>query len=222
MDFDNQFSVEAPIDDVWKAMLDLERVAPCVPGASVTEKTGDSAYKVAIKVKLGPMSMTYSGDVEIVEADEGEHRAVMSAKAKESRGQGNADAKVEMRLTSENGLTRGTIHSDVAISGKAAAMGQGVIADVSGRLVETFAGNLAAMLAGETEAATPDRAVTQVLVAQPQPVWTAPEVDEGLPILAIVGGVVAARLRDPRTLMATLTGVAIFFYLLGRRRGSRW
>jgi uncharacterized protein len=158
MEFDNTFTVEAPIDEVWDAMLDVERVAPCVPGASVIEQTGDNAYKVAIKVKLGPVSMTYRGDVEVVESDAGARRAVMSAKAKESRGQGTADATVEMRLSQENGATHGAIHTHVAISGKAAAMGQGIIGDVSARLIDTFAGNLAAMLAAREGLAAAEEA----------------------------------------------------------------
>jgi uncharacterized protein len=153
MEFDNTFTVAAPIDEVWGAVLDVERVAPCVPGAQVLEQTGDNAYKVAIKVKLGPVSMIYNGDVEVVEQDPDARRAVMSAKAKESRGQGTADARVEMRLSHDDGTTHGAIHTDVAISGRAAAMGQGIIADVSARLIDTFAANLAQMLAAEPGAA---------------------------------------------------------------------
>jgi uncharacterized protein len=149
MEFDNTFTVTAPIDEVWGAVLDVERVAPCVPGAQVLEQTGDNTYKVAIKVKLGPISMVYTGDVEVVEQDPEARRAVMSAKARESRGQGTADARVEMRLSHDNGTTHGAIHTDVAISGRAAAMGQGIIADVSARLIDTFAVNLAQMLAAE-------------------------------------------------------------------------
>src|SRR5512134_506463 len=136
MRFENQFDVDAPIERVWDAVLDVERVAPTVPGAQVLERTGDDSYKVAIKVKVGPMSMTYRGEVEITERDEAAHRAVMRAKAKESRGQGTADADVTMTLTGDNGRTSATITTDVELSGKAAAMGQGVLQDVAGRLVQ--------------------------------------------------------------------------------------
>jgi len=84
MRFENQFAVDAPIERVWAALLDVERVAPTVPGAQVLEQTGDDAYKVAVKVKLGPMTMNYKGDVEIVEKDDGSHQATMRAKAKEA------------------------------------------------------------------------------------------------------------------------------------------
>jgi carbon monoxide dehydrogenase subunit G len=146
MRFENRFDVSAPIERVWDAVLDVERVAPKVPGAQVLERTGDDAYKVAIKVKVGPMSMTYRGDVEITERDAAAHRAVMHARAKESRGQGTANADVTMELTGEDGRTSATITTDVALTGKVASMGRGVLQDVSGRLVQTFAQNLATML----------------------------------------------------------------------------
>src|SRR3954467_9098859 len=152
MRFENRFDVDAPIERVWAAVLDVERVAPTVPGAQVLERTGDDSYRVAIKVKVGPMSMTYRGEVEITDRDEAAHRAVMKARAKESRGQGTADADVTMELDGADGRTSATVITDVELSGKVATMGQGVLQDVSGRLVRTFAENLAALLeAGEAE-----------------------------------------------------------------------
>src|SRR4051794_3045775 len=85
MEFKNEFEVNAPIDQVWEALLDLEKVAPAMPGAQVLEKVDDDNYKVAIKVKVGPMSMQYRGDVEIAEKDAAAHRAVMKVKAREAR-----------------------------------------------------------------------------------------------------------------------------------------
>jgi carbon monoxide dehydrogenase subunit G len=245
MEFDNTFTVAAPIDEVWGAVLDVERVAPCVPGAQVLEQTGDNAYKVAIKVKLGPVSMIYNGDVEVVEQDPDARRAVMSANARESRGQGTADARVEMRLSHDNGTTHGAIHTDVAISGRAAAMGQGIIADVSARLIDTFAANLAAMLAepeqpgvGRPEAAASAEATTTEFAAggvadsggapaggaaaiegAPAAARPAPPPaePEGLPILSTAGGVLADRLRNPKVI-AGLAGAAVLVFALRRRR----
>src|SRR3954452_7310318 len=169
MRFENSFDVDAPIEQVWDALLDVERVAPPVPGAQVLERTGEDAYKVAIKVKVGPMSMTYRGEVEITERDEAAHRAVMKARAKESRGQGTADADVTMQLRGEDGRTSATVTTDVALSGRVATMGQGVLQDVSGRLVGTFADTLAAMLAGggggEPSAPEPAAGVAAAAVA---------------------------------------------------------
>src|SRR3954468_16979245 len=156
MRFENHFDVDAPIERVWSTVLDVERVALTAPRGQVLERTGADAYKVAIKVKVGPMSMTYRGEVEITERDEAAHRAVMRARAKESRGQGTADADVTMVLTASDGRTSAAVTTDVQLSGKVATMGQGVLQDVSGRLVKTFAENLAAMLEGG--AATPEPA----------------------------------------------------------------
>jgi carbon monoxide dehydrogenase subunit G len=149
MQFENTFEVDAPIEEVYTALLDVERVAPCVPGAEVLEKTGDDAYQVAIKVRVGPISMTYKGNVEIVERDDAQHRAVMRARARETRGQGTADARVTMDLTEEGPQkTNGTMQADVQLAGRAAAMGRGVIQDVSAKIITTFSQNLEAMLSG--------------------------------------------------------------------------
>lgn len=249
MQFVNEFDVEAPLDEVWDAILDVERVAPTVPGASVTERTSDTAYKVAIKVKVGPMSMTYKGDVEIVERDDAAHRAVMKARAKESRGQGTADADVTMVLTGADGRTSARVTTDVDLSGKVATMGQGVLQDVSGRLIGTFAKNLATML--ESSGAAPaasDAAPAPGLVAASAPPPPPPtgdqdtdragrfehdaptppppprpqfEGEDALDLGSVGGAVAAEQLRDPRKLGGLIGLVALLAYLLGRRAGAR-
>ena len=165
MKFENTFEVDAPIDEVYATLLDVERVAPCVPGAEVLEKTGDNAYQVAIKVRVGPISMTYRGNVEIVERDDENHRAVMRARARETRGQGTADARVDLSLVQEGETTKGTMQADVQLAGRAAAMGRGVIQDVSAKIVTTFSENLERMLGGGEPEAEP----------APEPQATAPE-----------------------------------------------
>lgn len=157
MKFENSFTVKAPIDDVYAVLLDVERVAPCMPGAEVLERLGDDAYRVGVRVRLGPMSMVYRGQVEITERDPAAHTATMQARAKETRGQGTADAKMFMHLAEEGTGTQATIETDVQLSGRAAAMGQGMIADVSSKLVEEFAKNLANLV--ETPAAPEPAAV---------------------------------------------------------------
>jgi uncharacterized protein len=143
MEFDNSFTIQKPIDDVWSTMIDLERVVPCVPGAAILEKTGDRAVRAEVKIKLGAMSMNYSGPAEIVEQDDSEHRAVMNARAKEAGGQGNADAKVSMQLTGGGDATEVAIHSQINVTGKAAQMGEGVIAAVTEGMIKEFSENLA-------------------------------------------------------------------------------
>ena len=222
MRFENKFAVEAPQQEVWDALLDIERVAPCLPGAQVLERTGDDAYKVGIKVKLGPMSMHYKGEVEIVDKDAEHRRAVMSARAKEARGQGMADAQVEMSLAQEGAVTQGTLHADVKLSGKAAAMGQGVIEDVSDKLIETFAGNLEAMLSGGNGAAAGEEAAGAPAPAEGRPAAAPPSpgaapVQDSLPVGAIAASIAKDRLRDPRAIGA-IALLALLVVLLVRSR----
>jgi len=168
MEFQNDFDVKAPLEEVWDTMLDVERVAPCVPGAQVLERTSDDSYKVGIKVKVGPVQMQYRGEVEIVERDDSSHSAVMSARAREARGQGTANASVKMHLSGNGDETHGSMVTEVQLSGRAAAMGQGVIKDVSAKIVDQFAENLATMLGGggaeapaEEAAASPEGATEE-------------------------------------------------------------
>jgi uncharacterized protein len=237
MEFQNEFDVEAPIDEVWDTVLDVERVAPCVPGAQVLERTGENAYKVGIKVKVGPIAMRYDGQVEILEADAAAHRAVMSAKAREARGQGTANARVQMVLSGDGGRSHGTISTDLQLSGRAAAMGRGVIQDVSARLIGQFAENLAVMLSGpapEAPAVAPAVAAAEVPPpppgaaavppppAAPPPPAPAPAAPEtSLDVLAIGAGMAADRLRDPRRLALAVGLLVLIGYLLGRRSGGR-
>jgi carbon monoxide dehydrogenase subunit G len=148
VEFKNEFDVEAPVDEVYQTMLDLEKVAPAMPGAQVLEKIDDDHYKVAIKVKVGPISMQYRGDVEVVDKDPQSHSAKLKVQARETRGQGTAAADVVMRMTERDGKTHGEMETSVQLAGRAAAMGGGVIKDVSAKLVDQFAGNLGKMLAG--------------------------------------------------------------------------
>lgn len=143
MVFDNSFTVDKPIDEVWNTILDLEKVVPCVPGAKVLEKTGDKSVLAEVKIKLGSMSMTYTAPAEIIEQDDAAHRAVVSGKAKEAGGQGNAEAKVDLQLTEAGAGTEAKIHSDITVTGKAAQMGEGVIAAVTEGMIKQFAENLA-------------------------------------------------------------------------------
>ena len=217
MEFENTFVVDAPVRDVWDLLLDVERVAPCMPGAQVLEQTGEDAYKVAVKVKLGPMTMNYKGDVEILEKDPATHQATMRAKAKEARGQGTASASVRMALHEQGDATQASIVTEMQMSGKAAAMGQGVIQDVAASLTDTFAHNLAALVEGAGQPTVDAAAVTPgAEQAAPPPPPPPPAAEQALPAGKIAASVVAGRLRDPRV-QAVL--IAFFLgFLLGRRR----
>jgi uncharacterized protein len=141
LDLEHRFTTAKPIDESYAAILDLERVVPCVEGGSVLERTGPSSVNAEIKVKMGAMSMKFTGAVEIVEQDDAAHRAVMRVKAKEAGGQGHANANVVFELNDGGG----TIHTNAQITGKAASMGEGVVVGVLDALIADFAGKLGEM-----------------------------------------------------------------------------
>ncbi|TFD68929.1 SRPBCC family protein [Cryobacterium ruanii] len=163
MQLDSTFTVIAPVDTVWNTLMDFERVAGCVPGAQILNKLSDDNYQVGMKVKLGPVTMQYRGQMNVDERDAAGHRAVFSGKAQETRGQGTAQATVTLVLVEADGVTQGTVSADLSLSGKAAAMGKGVISSVTEQMMALFAGNLqgliesgdAADLGAETDAAAP-------------------------------------------------------------------
>ena len=139
VELDHSFSSGKPIDETWEAILDLDRLIPCVEGGSVLERTGPESARAEIKVKMGAMSMTFTGTVEVVEQDAGEHRAVMRVKSREAGGQGHANADVTFALADGGG----TIHTAAQITGKAASMGEGVVVSVLDALIKDFTGKLA-------------------------------------------------------------------------------
>jgi len=147
MKINSTFSVVAPIGTVWDTIMDFERVAGCVPGAKILNKLSDDAYQVGMTVKLGPVNMQYKGLLNVIERNAAEHRAVLGGKAQETRGQGTAEATVTLQLTEEaGGTTRGTVNAELSLSGKAAAMGKGVIGNVTEQMMGLFASNLQAMI----------------------------------------------------------------------------
>lgn len=141
VELDHPFSTGKPLDDNWAAILDLERVIPCVEGGRVIEMKDPTTAKAEIKVKMGAMSMKFTGTVAVVESDEATHRAVLKIKSKEAGGQGFANADVIFTLDGDGG----TIHTAAQISGKAASMGEGVVTSVLDALIKDFSGKLGTM-----------------------------------------------------------------------------
>ena len=139
VELEHPFTTGKPADESYGAILDLDRVIPCVEGGSVLERTGPESARAEIKIKLGAMALTYTGTVEIVEQDPEAHRVVMSVKSKEAGGQGHANADVVFAL-SDGG---GTIQTKAQITGTAASMGEGVMVGVLDALIKDFSGKLA-------------------------------------------------------------------------------
>ena len=134
VELDHTFDTARTIDDSFATVLDLERVIPCVEGATVLERTGPEAVRAEIKVKMGAMSMTFTGTLEITEQDPAAHRAVLTVKSREAGGQGHANATITFTLKDGGG----TIHTNAQITGKAASMGEGVVQTVLDALIKDF------------------------------------------------------------------------------------
>jgi len=139
LELDHSFSTAKPIDESFAAILDLERLVPCVEGGTVLEKIGPDSVRAEIKVKMGAMSLSFTGTVEIVEQDAAAHRMMMSVKSKEAAGLGYANADVAIALRDGGG----TIHTHAQITGTAASMGEGVLVGVLDALIKDFAEKLA-------------------------------------------------------------------------------
>jgi uncharacterized protein len=137
MKLENEFRVDVPVEEAWRVLLDVERIAPCMPGAQLQEVEGDE-YRGVVKVKVGPITAQYKGVARITESDDANHRAVIRAEGRDTRGQGNASATATAVLQPDGDGTRVNIDSDVTITGKVAQFGRGVIADVSAKLLDQF------------------------------------------------------------------------------------
>nr|WP_218859974.1 SRPBCC family protein [Petropleomorpha daqingensis] len=174
---ENSFTVPVPIDEAWRVLLDIERIAPCMPGAALDSVTGDD-FTGRVKVKLGPINLTYQGKASFVEKDEAAHKAVIDARGKDQRGNGTAAAVVTAQLKPEGDATRVDVLTDLNITGRPAQFGRGVMTDVGNKLLGQFADKLAAQLgAGESApepsapakaAATAGGAVEEVAAAAEQ------------------------------------------------------
>lgn len=181
MDLQNSFVVPADIETTWKALLDIHRIAPCMPGAVLTASEGDT-FEGTVKVKLGPVTMTYGGTARFVETDEANGRAVIDASGKESRGSGTAKALVTTQLVAESPTsTRVEVVTDLVVTGKPAQFGRGVMQDVAGRIIDQFAANLSAVIAAEINPVTD------------QPV-VVPQVADSIDLLGAAGAPVLKRL----------------------------
>ena len=181
MDLQNSFVVPADFETTWKALLDIHRIAPCMPGAVLTASEGDT-FEGTVKVKLGPVTMTYGGTARFVETDEANGRAVIDASGKESRGSGTAKALVTTQLVAESPTsTRVEVVTDLVVTGKPAQFGRGVMQDVAGRIIDQFAANLSAVIAAEINPVTD------------QPV-VVPQAAESIDLLGAAGAPVLKRL----------------------------
>jgi carbon monoxide dehydrogenase subunit G len=155
MELTNEFEVAVPLAEAWAVLTDVERIAPCLPGAELKEIEGDE-YRGVVKVKVGPITASYKGVAHFEELDEAAHRAVLKAEGRETRGQGNASATITATLSPSGSGTKVQVATDLAITGKVAQFGRGVLADVSGKLLDQFVQNLETMVLAPTADAGSD------------------------------------------------------------------
>jgi uncharacterized protein len=153
IELDNSFTVPVPPEQAWDVLLDVERIAPCMPGASVTSVEGDQ-IEGQVKVKLGPLSLTYKGTAKFTEKDEAIHTLALEAPGKETRGAGTASANVQASLKPDDAGTLVSIHTSLNVTGRPAQFGRSLLPEVSGKLIGEFASNLAALIGADGATAT--------------------------------------------------------------------
>lgn len=219
MRLEHQFRVAAPIDEVWSALLDPRRVAPCMPGATLGEVT-DESFTGSIKVKLGPVALLYKGTGSFATVDAEARRAVLKASGKDSRGNGTASATVEVTLSAETGGTVAHVVTDLSVTGRPAQFGRGMITEVGGKILDRFAECLAGKLAPAEESPAADPSPPRSAAADsdpspPQPAASrsdpSPEV-EPLDLARFAGTSVAKR-------AAVVIGLAVLLIVVvGRLR----
>jgi carbon monoxide dehydrogenase subunit G len=170
MELTNEFRVDVPVDKAFEVLTDVERIAPCMPGAQLQEIEGEE-YRGIVKVKVGPITAQYKGAARFVERDEEAHRAVLRAEGRDTRGQGNANATITASLVPDGDGTMVTVSTDLTVTGRVAQFGRGVMADVSSKLLGQFVDCLEhQVLSGESS----DGDATAVATDAPEVTGTSP------------------------------------------------
>jgi len=168
MELTNEFRVALPVERAWAVLTDVERVAPCLPGAQLQEIEGDE-YRGIVKIKVGPITAQYKGQATFLSQDADSHVAVLRAEGRETRGQGNANATITATLTPDDGGTAVSVVTDLTVTGRVAQFGRGVLADVSAKLLDQFVDNLEKTVLVDEPAAPPVEAVQPDPVPSPAP-----------------------------------------------------
>ena len=216
MKIEDQFRVAVPVETAWTVFLDVERIAPCMPGAQLEEVEGDE-YRGVVKVKVGPITAQYKGAARILEADEAARRIVIKAEGRDTRGQGNASATVTVLLAADGAdATQVSVDTDLNVTGKVAQFGRGVLADVSGKLLGQFVTCLEAKILSGDAAEPAEAPVAPALSVVPDPVEAPAAADgvrriegpeaEPVDLMAVAGGSKAGRL-----VKGLVAGLAVLF-----------
>ena len=213
MDLQNSFVVPADIDTAWRTLLDVEAIAPCMPGATLETVDGDT-FTGSVKVKLGPVNMTYGGKARFVEKDEAQHRAVIEGTGKETRGSGTASALVTCQLVAETAdRTRVEVTTDLTVTGKPAQFGRGVMQDVAGRIIDQFSANLESVIAARGARAEAEATGAPQSPAAATPM---PQAADSIDLLGTAGAPVLKRAIPAVLAIVAVIGI---IWLIARRRG---
>lgn len=197
MDLVHEFTVPVPVDDAWRILTDVERIAPCLPGAQLQEIEGDT-YRGIVKVKVGPIQAQFKGQASFVEQDHVAHRVVLKGEGRDTTGKGNAAALITAELTSlTTTSTSVKVHTDLSITGKVAQFGRGAMADISDKLLAQFVENLNTLIGEQQASPTPEApapaaTTTDEDVAPQIRKIDAPEA-EALDLLSVSSGVIIKR-----------------------------
>ena len=195
MQLEHSFTVPVGVEEAWRVLLDIERVAPCMPGATLESVDGDT-FTGTVKVRVGPIALQYRGKASFIEKDEAAHRAVMDAQGSDTRGNGTAAAKVSTSLSAEGDQTRADVVTDLSITGKPAQFGRGLIADVSTKLIGQFADCQARQLSGASEATEIPGAEAPAAAARPAEAAAGAEA-KPIDLVRTAGPAVAKRALPP-------------------------
>lgn len=235
MEFSNEFRVSLPVEPAWELFNDVERIVPCMPGATLTEAEGDR-YHGTVKVKVGPVTVQYRGVATFEERDEQARTVRIKAAGRDSHGQGNADAEVTVRLAADGDGTRVQVRTRLSVTGKAAQFGKSVMEDISRKLLDQFVDCLERRLAGEHQPeAEPAAAPATGTVSAPEPQRTAPPaaapaasaspaqdtVVESIDLFGVARGALLRRLGPPAAAGALAALGLTAAWLWARRRCCR-
>lgn len=213
MRIDNTFTVGAPVDQAWAVLTDLEGIAPCLPGAALTGVEGD-VHSGTVRVRVGPVTTEYAGTARFTEKDDAAHRAVISARGRDSRGAGNASATITARLEPDGEGTRVVVETDLTITGKVAQFGRGMIKEISEKLLGQFAECLEGRFAERAPAAaTPAPGPTERAAEEPtaSPV-AAPEREAApLDLMSVAGSSITRRLVPLAVAVVVIVAVIVYF-----------
>lgn len=223
MKLENSFTVAAPLDETWRTLLDIERVATCLPGAKIEPDGGDGVFKGAMKIKLGPMTVDYRGTARLEDVDEDTHTASIAVSAREAKGQGTAAAVIENHLEADGDRTKVIATTDLKITGRQAQFGRGIMEDVATTMMNEFSSRLEQEIQGGGRPKTPatEPAAAETGKASAAGPSGADDADDEV---LDVGNVLAVTplVRNVGIGAASLAVLLLAFVVLGRSRSQQY